>query len=99
MTHIEVDIVDVPEAGRYEARIGGAEVGRAEYRRAGPTLILNHTEVIHEYEGRGIAGRLARFALDRARADGDRVLPRCPYMKAWIERHPDYADLVATAHG
>jgi predicted GNAT family acetyltransferase len=99
MSETPVDIVDRPEAARYVARINGEEVGRLEYRRAGPTIILRHTEVTPASQRQGIAGQIVRFALDRARADGNRVIPRCPYVRWWIEHHADYPDLVAAARG
>lgn len=53
-----------------------------------------HTEVEPRYEGRGVGSALARTALDEARAAGLRVLATCPFFAGWIERHPDYQDLL-----
>jgi predicted GNAT family acetyltransferase len=59
-------------------------------------VIFTHTQVEDAYEGHGVGSALARFALDDVRASGTRkVLPLCPFIKGWIEKHPDYADLVA----
>ena len=56
-------------------------------------------EVADAFEGQGVAGQLARAALDDVRASGKyRVVPRCPYIKKWIDKHPDYQDLLATHH-
>jgi len=56
--------------------------------------VLVHTEVDPDYEGQGIAGALAQYALDDARSRGLGVVPRCAFVQAYLARHPDYADLV-----
>ena len=89
-----VQVTDRPEVGRYEAYLDGDVAGIAAYDRGPDVVVFTHTEVEPAYEGQGVGGRLARVALDAARADGLRVVPRCPFIRAWIERHPDYADLV-----
>lgn len=61
-------------------------------------MVYVHTGVPPELEGRGIAGQLAKFALDDARARGLRVVARCPYVAAYIERNPEYAELLASAN-
>jgi predicted GNAT family acetyltransferase len=90
----ELVIVDEPEARRYEARLGHRLVAYAEYRRALGRVIFIHTVVSPEFEGRGVGSRLAAGALDDVRARGLTVTPRCPFIAAYIERHPEYADLV-----
>ena len=62
--------------------------------RRGDTLVLLHTEVPPPLRGRGMAGRLARAALEYARARGLRVIVKCPYVRGFIERHPEFKDLV-----
>lgn len=94
------DVADVADRHRYELRVDGATAGFAEYARRtdphgdGETIALIHTVVEDAYAGRGLAGRLARAALDDARARGLAVLPFCPFIKSWIAKHPDYVDLV-----
>lgn len=91
-----VETQNNPELNRYEARIDGVLAGFAQYRLTDERISFTHTEVDAEFEGRGVGSALARFALDDVRADGRRrVVPRCPFIRAWIEHHPDYADLVA----
>ena len=90
----QLRIVDVPEARRYEARLGDEVAAFAEYRLTAGRIIFIHTVVAPEHEGRGIGGRLARAVLDDARARELRVTPRCPFIAAYIERHPEYRDLV-----
>ena len=87
-------IVDAPDAGRYEARLDGQLVGFSEYRLRGDRIIFVHTVVLPEFEGRGIGSRLAAGALDDVRVRGLRVVPRCPFIAAYIRGHPAYADLV-----
>jgi predicted GNAT family acetyltransferase len=85
-----------PEASRYEAHLDGELAGFAEYELTDQLVIFTHTQVEDAYEGHGVGSALARFALDDVRASGTRkVLPLCPFIKGWIEKHPDYADLVA----
>ncbi|MFJ6804489.1 GNAT family N-acetyltransferase [Streptomyces anulatus] len=91
-----VEVKDVPEAKRYEARVDGeSEVaGFADYLRTTELIAFLHTEVSPAYEGRGVGSALARTSLDEARAAGLRVLPTCPFYAGWIARHPEYQDLL-----
>ena len=57
-------------------------------------LVLLHTEVPEALEGQGIGGRLVRAAAERAAAEGLTVVPRCPFARGWLERHPDVAATV-----
>ncbi|WP_242901340.1 GNAT family N-acetyltransferase [Actinomadura terrae] len=89
------EITDNAEQGRYEIRVDGELAGFAEYKAEPGRLVLTHTEVLPAFEGKGVGGALARGALDDVRAKGLSVVPRCPFVKTWIDRHPDYQDLVA----
>jgi predicted GNAT family acetyltransferase len=90
-----IEVADNPEAARFEVRVDGTLAGFSEYVLKGGTIILSHTEIKPEFEGRGLGSRLARKALDESRDAGLRVIPRCPFIAAYIERHPEYAELVA----
>jgi uncharacterized protein len=91
----DVQVADNPGESRFEARVDGELAGFAAYQAADDLIMFTHTEVDDAYEGRGVGSALARGALDAVRADGTRkVLPRCPFIRAWIEKHPDYQDLV-----
>jgi uncharacterized protein len=80
---------------RWEARVDGELAGIAAYQLTDKLIVFTHTEVEPAFEGRGIAGVLARTALDAVADEGTRkVMPLCPYIKAWIGRHPDYKRLV-----
>ncbi len=82
---------------RYEIRVGETRAGLAVYRDEPGRRVFTHTEVDPAFEGRGLGSRLAAFALDDTRAEGLRVVPVCPFIAAYIERHPQYADLVSPA--
>jgi uncharacterized protein len=88
-------VTDHPETSRYELRDGDTLVGFARYHLRDRAIVFTHTQVSDEYEGQGAGSQLAREALDDARRRGLRVVALCPFIASWIERHPDYADLVA----
>lgn len=79
---------------RYEAWLEGGPVGYAVYREEPGRTVFLHTEVADEVEGRGVGGALVRGALEDVRARGQRVVPLCPFVAAYIKRHRDYHDLV-----
>lgn len=91
----DVTITDNPERSRFEADIDGRAAGFADYHREGDVVVMPHTEVFDEFGGQGVGSILVRHALDSIRAQGLTVDPRCPFVAIWIQRHPDYADLVA----
>ena len=90
-----MDIIDNAAASRYEIHVGD-EVAFAEYKKRGDVMIFVHTEVPSSLERRGLGGLLAQRGLDDARANGMRVLPRCPFVTSYIARHPEYRDLLWT---
>jgi predicted GNAT family acetyltransferase len=92
--HVNVNVTDAADKRRYEAHVDGRLVGFADYQHTGELMVLPHVEVLPEQGGRGFGGALARAALDDARRRNLRVLPLCPFVRDWIARHPDYADLV-----
>jgi predicted GNAT family acetyltransferase len=95
MTDAAPQVTDNRAAHRYEVQTPAGPALIAYHRRDG-VIDLLHTEVPPAAEGKGIAGALARYALEDARASGLRVIPSCPYVAAYIRRHPEYADLVYT---
>ena len=80
---------------RFIAVVDGHEA-ELEYERRSDVLSLTHTGVPPEIGGRGVGGDLVRTALEYARAEGLKVEPACSYAAAYMERHPQYADLLAT---
>jgi predicted GNAT family acetyltransferase len=88
----EVD--DAPERSRFEVHLDGQLGGFAEYRDDDAVRSLTHTEVDDAFEGRGLGSALVRGALDATRAAGKAVLPFCPFVRSYIDTHPEYLDLV-----
>jgi len=83
---------------RYEITVDGKVAGFIDYHDRGARRALNHTEIDPAYEGQGLASTIARAALDDIRAHGKVVLPYCPFVRGFIERHRDeYVDLVPEA--
>jgi predicted GNAT family acetyltransferase len=92
---VQYSVTDAPARQRFEIRDGDRVAGFTEYRRRGNVIAFIHTEVEPEYEGKGVGSRLISAALDIARDDGATVLPFCPFVRAYIAKHPDpYLDLV-----
>lgn len=90
------DVTKNTDEGRFEIRVDGELAGFADYRVGEMgVVVLPHTEVDPAFQGQGLAGQLVGFALDDIRAEGYRVEPACSYVRMWIQRHPEYADLVA----
>lgn len=95
-----VDVRHDVDRRRYECWIDGQLAGFSAYRLTDESVVFTHTEVFPEFEGRGVGSVIAAAALDDVRATGGRsVVPRCPFIRSWIERHPGYADLVAPEQG
>jgi predicted GNAT family acetyltransferase len=92
-----VAVVDAPDRRRFEASIEGELAGFARYVRLPDRVVFTHTEVDPAFEGRGVGSALAKGALDAMRAGGARVEARCPFIAAYITRHPAYADLLFPA--
>ena len=95
----EAEVVDVPDASRYELRLGGRLIGLAAYRRREGRIAFTHTEVEESCEGRGFGSRLAAAALDDAHRKGLEIVPLCPFIAHYVERHPEYEQLVASGYG
>lgn len=88
-------VTDNPGESRFELRVDGELVGFAEYRPAGDSVIIAHTEVADGHEGEGLGGALVREVLERIRSSGKTVIPTCPFTAAYIGRHSEFVDLVA----
>ncbi|MDT3446367.1 MULTISPECIES: GNAT family N-acetyltransferase [unclassified Pseudofrankia] len=87
-------LTDVPARRRFELDIDGTLAGLVTYSLHPGIIAFNHTETEAGFEGQGVGSDLARGVLDAARARQLQVWPRCPFIRGWIERHSDYADLV-----
>jgi predicted GNAT family acetyltransferase len=95
----EVRVADNPAKHRFEAHLGDRLAGFAVYRSEPGRVVFTHTEILPEFGGHGIGSRLAAAALDEVRARGLAVTPVCPFIAAFIDRHPEYADLVTRPVG
>lgn len=93
----EPTVRDDPEHSRFEIRAADQLLGIAAYTRAGDRWTFTHTEVETGDGHHGLGGRLVRAALDQVRAGGGTVVARCPFVAGWIERHPEYRDLLDPA--
>jgi predicted GNAT family acetyltransferase len=88
-------LIDDEAASRFELAFGDL-VAFVDYRRAGEVLVLTHAEVPPSLQGRGVGAQLVQAVLERVRARGQTVVPRCPFIARYVERHPEFGDLVAT---
>ena len=82
-----------PAQPRYELPVDG-HVAASYYEIADGVITFAHTEVPPELGGKGIGSKLIKGALDQVRAEGLKVIAQCPFAKAYIEKHPEYADLL-----
>jgi predicted GNAT family acetyltransferase len=82
----------------YEITVDGTHAGLVAFEEQGANIVFTHTEIDEAFGGQGIGGQLAKAALDDVRSRGLSVVPMCPFIAGWINKHPDYADLVQGAH-
>jgi predicted GNAT family acetyltransferase len=87
-------VTDEPQAHRYVIVADGDVAGYTQYRTRPGLVAFVHTEIDQRMEGRGLGGTLISAALADARAKGLAVLPYCPFVNAYIKRHPEYRHLV-----
>jgi hypothetical protein len=87
-----MSVVDNPARNRFEMVLDGG-TAFASYRRAGDVLIVPHTEVPPQLEGRGFGSALVKGVLELARAQGLKVRPACPFVVDYMRRHPEYEDV------
>jgi predicted GNAT family acetyltransferase len=92
---METSVVDVPDRGRFEIRLGDRVVGLASYHVEHGTMTLPHTEVDPSVGGRGLGSALVAGVLAAARERGLTVLPYCSFVRHYIQQHPEEVDLVA----
>ena len=88
-----IDITHHGIPGRFVAEVDG-HVANLDYEMADGIMHFTHTRVPEAIGGRGIAGKLVEAAFHHARAEGWKVRPLCSYAETWVQRHPEYADLL-----
>lgn len=87
------DVSDNPAHHRFELEVEG-HIAATYYKIEGGVITFIHTEVPPELGGKGVGSRLIKGALDQVRAKGLKVIAQCPFVEAYIEKHPEYADLL-----
>jgi len=90
-----VTVTDRPNELRYDIEVDGEVAGFLLYRVEPGVLELVHTDVDPKWEGKGVGGALVKGALDDIRARDLKIRPFCPFVRAYLRRHPEYQDLVA----
>jgi predicted GNAT family acetyltransferase len=89
MADEQTEVVDVHARDRYEIHVDGRLAGFAQYVRRGGRTFFVHTEIDPGFEGKGLGSKLAARALGAERAAGTKVVPLCPFVRSYIDRHPD----------
>jgi len=92
----DLHVLDVPDLERYEARLGQERLlaGLVDYHLADDFIVLTHTEVLDGFEGQGIGSRLVRAVLEDLRERQVAVIPKCPFIVAWLQKHPEQHDVL-----
>jgi predicted GNAT family acetyltransferase len=89
----DLQVINNVEDGRFEVHLGD-EVAFTEYRLMKSGILFPHTEVPPAFEGKGVGAALVRAGMAFARERGELVIPVCPFVSAYIVRHPEYHELV-----
>jgi predicted GNAT family acetyltransferase len=87
-------VTDAADAHRYEIRLGDELAGFGVYHRRGGRAYFVHTEIDPAFEGKGLGSTLVKGMLDHERQLGEPIVPLCPFVRTYVDRHPEYADLV-----
>lgn len=86
-------VKDNPAEERFEVHDGDQLAGLLYYEPRGEALALIHTEIDPAFSGRGLGSVLVRRTLEQLRERGVRIIPLCPFVRSWMEKHPEYDDL------
>ena len=88
------DVIDNRQERRFELPLDGDALATAHYRLEDDRVVLTHTEVPDAFAGQGVGSRLARDVFDSIRASGRKAVTECEFMSRFVERHPEYSDVV-----
>ncbi|MBX3100657.1 MAG: N-acetyltransferase [Salinibacterium sp.] len=89
------EVIQDASMNRFELLVDGQSVGELDYQIRDNTIVITHTEIDPAQQGGGLGGELVRGALNLIRAETDyRVIPVCPFTGPWIDRHPEFQDLL-----
>lgn len=91
----DLRFLDNPDRHRFELYAGGELAAFSEYNLLKTGILFTHTEVLPAFEGRGIGSAIARHALDEVRRRSQLAIPVCPFIAAFLRKHPEYQDLVS----
>ncbi len=91
---MKVVVVNNEDANRFEMKVDGC-LALIDYGVEGCVMTLFHTKVPKELEGRGLGGKIVKFALEYAKGSGLKVVPQCPFVRSYIDRHEEYQELVS----
>ena len=94
-----IEVKNNPQASRFEVQLGEGKLAQIAYVMEDQVIIFVHTEVPKEFSGRGIADKMAHTALEYAKAQNYQVMALCPFVKAYIERHPEYKSITVDYPG
>ncbi|MFI7588042.1 GNAT family N-acetyltransferase [Spongisporangium articulatum] len=94
----DITVRENPAENRFEITVDGALAGFTAYELRGETYALMHTEIGEEFGGQGLGSTLIRSTLDDLRGRGKQVLPYCPFVRKFMVKNPDYAELVPPSH-
>lgn len=86
----KVEVVRNDLEDRYEIHVGEHLAGFAQYREHGDRTVFFHTEIADAFEGRGLGGILARRAIEETVERGRVIVPLCPFIAAYLRKHPEY---------
>jgi hypothetical protein len=90
-----IEVTRNDDALEYDVELNGTPAGLIRFTRDDDVITMVHTEIDPQFEGQGVGGELVKRALDDVRARGERVIPLCPFVSAYIDNHAEYADLVS----
>ncbi|WP_165066691.1 GNAT family N-acetyltransferase [Marisediminicola senii] len=91
---MSTDVQHLESQNRYVLNRDGEQVGLTDYRITGDAIYLTHTEVDPRLRGRGLGAEMVQGVLDQIKADtGYRVVAACPFVRSWLDRHPEYSEL------
>jgi predicted GNAT family acetyltransferase len=82
------------KSNRLELEIAGS-TAFIEYKLSGHTIFLIHTEVPKELEGKGVGGAIVQKTLQYAKDNNYKIVPLCPFVRSYLERHKEWNDIVA----
>ena len=91
---MDVTVTDARDQKRYEARVDGVLAAMADYIPTDELVAFTHTEVLAGFEGKGVGSALVGHALDDVRRQQLAVLAVCPFVSGYVQRHPEYSDLL-----